>query len=100
MEKVLKQDEIDALFQAARTTSPEAKPEVRALRRYEELVARGQTVTLEQTLREVLARDHQDVTRAVAPLRRATDALEIDCSEYTIDETVALIVSKVRALGK
>lgn len=77
-----------------------AKPEVRALRRYEELVARGQTVTLEQTLREVLARDHQDVTRAVAPLRRATDALEIDCSEYTIDETVALIVSKVRALGK
>ena len=77
-----------------------AKPEVRALRRYDELVARGQTVTLEQTLREVLARDHQDVTRAVAPLRRAPDALEIDCSEHTIDETVALIVSKVRAIGR
>ncbi len=75
-----------------------AKPEVRAMRRYEELVAKGQSVTLEQTLREVVARDKQDETRVIAPLRRAPDAVEIDCSTHTIDDTVALIVSHVRAL--
>ena len=75
-----------------------AKPEVRAMRRYEELLAKGQSVTLEQTLRDVVARDRQDETRAVAPLRRAPDALEIDCSEHTIKETVSLIVAKVKAL--
>ncbi len=75
-----------------------AKPEVRARRRYEELIARGQDVTLEQTLKEVLARDLKDETRAVAPLRRADDAIEIDGSEHTVEETVALIVARVRSL--
>ncbi len=77
-----------------------ARPEVRAQRRYEELTAKGQVVTLAQTLREVVARDTQDETRAVAPLRRAIDAMEIDCSTRTVDDTVALIVAHVKALAR
>lgn len=77
-----------------------ARPEIRAQRRYEELVAKGQPVTLEQTLREVILRDTQDETRAVAPLRRAEDALEIDCSSRSVAETVALIVARVKGLSR
>jgi cytidylate kinase len=70
------------------------------LRRYEELVAKGQQVTLDQTLREVIARDRQDETRTFAPLRRATDAVEIDCSTRSVSETVAFIVDQVKALTR
>jgi cytidylate kinase len=77
-----------------------ARPEVRAQRRYEELVAKGQSVTLEQTLREVIARDTQDEMRPVAPLRRADDAVEIDCSSRSVSETVCFIVDRVKALSR
>jgi cytidylate kinase len=77
-----------------------ARPEVRAQRRFEELVAKGQAVTLEQTLREVVARDRQDETRKVAPLRRADDAVEIDCSFQSIGEIVAAIVGQVKGLAR
>jgi len=77
-----------------------AKPEVRAQRRFEELVAKGQAVTFEQTLKEVVARDTQDETRPVAPLRRAADAVEIDCSSQSVSEIVASIVARVRGLPR
>jgi cytidylate kinase len=77
-----------------------ARPEVRAQRRFEELQAKGQAVTYDETLRDVIARDTQDETRAVAPLRRAPDAELIDCSSLSADETVALIVARVNALGR
>ena len=76
-----------------------ARPEVRAKRRYEELVAKGQVVTFDQTLRDVIKRDTQDETRAVAPLRRAADAVEIDCSSRSVEETVDLIVNGVKRLS-
>ena len=76
-----------------------ARPEVRATRRYEELVAKGQVVTFDQTLRDVIKRDTQDETRAVAPLRRAADAVEIDCSSRSVEETVDLIVNRVKRLS-
>ena len=46
-----------------------ARPEVRAKRRFDELTAKGQEVTLEDTLADVRRRDEQDTTRAVAPLQ-------------------------------
>jgi cytidylate kinase len=73
-----------------------ARPEVRARRRFEELVARGARVTFEETLDEVLQRDEQDTTRAVAPLRQAPDATLVDDSDLSIDETVARMVARVR----
>ena len=74
-----------------------ARPEVRARRRYDELVAKGTRITLEETLDDVRRRDQQDTTRAVAPLRQAPDATWIDNSDVPIDETVAKMAAIVNA---
>jgi len=73
-----------------------ARPEVRAKRRFDELTAKGQRVTLEDTLAEVRRRDEQDTTRAVAPLRQAEDAVLIDNSDFGVEETVARMAARVR----
>lgn len=74
-----------------------ASPEVRAQRRYDELVAKGQTVTLEETLAEVLRRDEQDTTRVVAPLKPAADAVILDSSAISIDDVVKRILATIAA---
>jgi cytidylate kinase len=74
-----------------------ARPEVRARRRHAELVAKGVATSLEDTLRDVQTRDEQDTRRQAAPLKQAPDALLVDSSELTVDETVARIVEQVRA---
>ncbi|NOU30876.1 MAG: (d)CMP kinase [Polyangiaceae bacterium] len=67
-----------------------ARPEIRAQRRFEELQEKGEvTTTLAQTLQEVIARDEQDKNRPVAPLRPADDAVIIDSSDWSLDETIA-----------
>jgi cytidylate kinase len=73
-----------------------ARTEVRARRRFDELTAKGATVTLDETLEDVRKRDEQDTTRAVAPLRQAADATLIDNSDISIDETVARMAEQVR----
>lgn len=74
-----------------------ASPEIRARRRHDELVGKGQNVTLEATLAEVQERDARDEGRAVAPLRKADGAVVVDSTPMTIDETVAFMLAKVRA---
>jgi cytidylate kinase len=73
-----------------------ARPEVRARRRYDELRAKGSTVTFEETLADVRRRDEQDSTRSVAPLRQASDAALVDSSEMGIDETVQRMAARIR----
>ena len=63
-----------------------ASAEIRAQRRYDELTAKGETCNYEDILRNVLERDHIDSTRAVSPLRKADDAIELDNSHMTIPE--------------
>ncbi len=64
-----------------------ASAETRARRRYDELVAKGDTgVTYDQVLRNVEERDRIDTTRAESPLRKADDAYVLDNSNMTIDE--------------
>ncbi len=77
-----------------------ARPEVRAQRRFDELTAKGIVVTLEETLDDVRRRDEQDTMRAVAPLRQADDAVLIDNSEWSIDQTVRALVIHVNARGQ
>jgi cytidylate kinase len=77
-----------------------ARPEVRARRRFEELTARGVATTFEETLADVLRRDENDTTRAVAPLRQAGDATLIDNSDVTVDETVTRMAERVRAVAE
>ncbi len=73
-----------------------ASPDVRARRRYEELVARGEAADLEQVQAEVIERDHRDTMRPVAPLKQAGDAVLVDSSALGIDEVVDRIVEHVR----
>ncbi len=74
-----------------------ASPEVRAKRRYQELLERGEVVEYARILEEVRTRDHQDTTRAIAPLRQADDAVVIDSSSRTIDDVVSEMADRVSA---
>ena len=68
-----------------------ATPEVRAQRRTDELLAKGQQANYEQTLKDIKQRDHQDTTRPIAPLKQAADAVLVDSSELDIDGVLAAI---------
>lgn len=73
-----------------------ASPEVRARRRHEELVARGGSPpSFDETLADVVRRDAQDEQRAVAPLRRADDAVLVDSSVLDLEATVASMLAHV-----
>lgn len=68
-----------------------ATPEERARRRYTELINRGLDVDYNKLLEDIIKRDHIDSTRAVDPLRKADDAIEIDSSNYNINEVTEII---------
>lgn len=63
-----------------------ASPETRARRRVKELSEKGQHVTYQEVLANVIHRDHLDETREESPLRRADDAIDLDNSLMTIEE--------------
>ncbi|MFG6341470.1 MAG: (d)CMP kinase [Alistipes sp.] len=66
-----------------------ADPAVRAQRRYDELRAKGDEVSLEEIERNVRERDKADMSRAISPLRQAADAVVLDNSHMTVDEQMA-----------
>ena len=71
----------------------DASPEVRAQRRWEEMQQQGSTVSLEAILENIRARDKEDSERAIAPLRKADDALLIDTSNQNIEEVFQTLLS-------
>jgi len=73
-----------------------ARPEVRAQRRYAELVAKGEIVDFDAVLADSLQRDQQDSTRADSPLMHDETYTIVDTSDLTIPEVVERIVSTVR----
>jgi len=74
-----------------------ASPEVRAMRRFNEMHARGDaSETYEQVLAALKIRDHNDSTRSYMPLRRAEDAMLIDTSELSIDEALNTLLEAIR----
>ncbi len=78
-----------------------ADPQVRARRRYDELIAKGQKADLSTILKEVEQRDYQDTHRAVAPLKQAKDAVKVDTTCLDIDAVVAAIRQIVKEkIGK
>lgn len=68
-----------------------ASSEERARRRYEELLASGEKVTYESVLHDVVKRDQNDTTRAAAPLKAAPDAITVDTTGNTLEESVELL---------
>lgn len=73
-----------------------ASPEVRAKRRFQEMKAKGQEVTYDQVLQNILKRDHLDTTRTVSPLKKAVDAIEIDNSKMSEQEQFDKILKLVQ----
>ncbi|MBE6546143.1 MAG: (d)CMP kinase [Ruminococcaceae bacterium] len=73
-----------------------ASAECRAKRRYDELIAKGQTVRYEDVLREMNERDTQDSTREIAPAQAASDAIVFDNTGMKLEESVEAIVSLIR----
>ena len=70
-----------------------ADPEVRAKRRYEELIAKGQKANFETILKEIKQRDYQDTHREIAPLKMARDSIKVDTSNMDIEQVVAEIMA-------
>ena len=68
-----------------------ASSAVRAKRRFNELIAKGEDITYEKVLDDVEKRDYADSHRAISPLKQAEDAIIADTSELNFDESVALI---------
>ncbi|MBE6958491.1 MAG: (d)CMP kinase [Ruminococcaceae bacterium] len=68
-----------------------ATPEVRAQRRTDELMAKGQKADFNKILAEIKQRDHQDTHRDIAPLKMSRDSVKVDSSELTIDQVVETI---------
>ena len=73
-----------------------ASAEIRAERRFKELVAKGQDVKFEDVYIDVVKRDEQDMNRKIAPLKCADDAEVLDCSYLTIDQVVAEMKAIIR----
>ena len=71
-----------------------ADPKVRAERRYAELRAKGDEVSMEEVLENVVSRDRADMNRAISPLRQAPDAVVLDNSRMTVDEQMAWFMER------
>ncbi|MBQ6882254.1 MAG: (d)CMP kinase [Alistipes sp.] len=75
-----------------------ADPHVRAQRRYDELTAKGDRVSLEEIEQNVRDRDYQDMHRAISPLRQADDAIVLDNSTMTVEEQMEWVMERIAAL--
>ena len=71
-----------------------ADARVRAERRYAELKAKGDDVTLDEILENVISRDNADMTRTISPLRRADDAVELDNSYMSVEEQMTWFMER------
>ncbi len=71
-----------------------ADPKVRAERRYAELRAKGDEVSMEEVLENVVSRDRADMNRAISPLRQAPDAVVLDNSRMSVDEQMAWFMER------
>ena len=77
-----------------------ADAKVRAERRYAELTAKGDKVTMEEILENVISRDKADMTRAISPLRQAEDAVVLDNSYMSVEEQMEWFMERYELLVK
>jgi cytidylate kinase len=73
-----------------------ASPEIRAERRYRQLLEKGETASLAGLLDEINARDERDMNRSIAPLRPAEDAILIDSSHMSIENVLETVQAEAR----
>jgi cytidylate kinase len=70
-----------------------ATAEERARRRYNQLMEKGMSASMGALLQEIRDRDDRDTRRAAAPLKRCSDAIELDTTQMTVDEAVAQVLA-------
>lgn len=73
-----------------------ASPEIRAKRRFDELIEKGQDVVYEDVLADVIQRDYNDSHREIAPLKPAEDSTLADTSGLTLEESIQLIINIIK----
>lgn len=76
-----------------------ASVEVRARRRYQELLEKGKESTLAEIEEEIRARDWRDMNREIAPLKQAEDAVYLDSSDMTVDQVIDAILEAALRRG-
>lgn len=74
-----------------------ASAEERARRRHLELAEKGVKISYEEVLEDIKARDHQDSSRAFAPLKATEDAVIIDTTSLTPEQTIEMIMSRINS---
>ena len=77
-----------------------ASSEERARRRYKELTEKGEKVEFEQIHEEIKQRDYNDSHRAIAPLKQAEDAILVDTTECTLEESIDKLETVIRSRMK
>lgn len=70
-----------------------ADSRVRAMRRYKELEAKGVSCSLDEIEKDIIERDHQDMTRDISPLKQAEDAVLVDSSHMTVEEAASAVIA-------
>ena len=70
-----------------------ASSAVRAKRRYDELTAKGEICDIDMIEKDIIERDHRDMTRELSPLKQADDAVLIDSSYMTIEEVADAVIA-------
>jgi cytidylate kinase len=73
-----------------------ASSEVRAKRRYDEMIARGEKCDIDVIKRDIEERDYRDMHRDISPLKQAEDAVLVDSSDMTIEEVIEKIIGMCR----
>ncbi len=77
-----------------------ASSKVRAKRRYDELTAKGESCDIDVIEKDIIDRDHRDMTREISPLKQADDAVLVDSSDMTIEEVENKIIELAKEAGK
>ncbi len=75
-----------------------ASSKERANRRYKELIEKGEEADFDKIEADIIERDERDMNRAIAPLKKADDAILVDSSDMTIDEVVEAIMTAAKAI--
>lgn len=73
-----------------------ASAEIRAKRRFDELVLKGDNVSYDDVLRDVKERDFNDMNRPIAPLKPAKDSILVDTSELSLEESIRLLINTIK----
>ncbi|MEQ1773865.1 MAG: (d)CMP kinase [Burkholderiales bacterium] len=76
-----------------------ASPEARAERRYKQLIGKGFNASMTALLQDIMLRDQRDSERAAAPLQKCPDAIEVDTTGLSVDQSIARVLEYYRQLA-